>query len=280
MLSLSEISTVGASFRDDLRAYAAAGFDGIGIWETKLGDDEADLQALRESGLRATNCVPAVPSILPNTVIEGPADVEERITSLCASMHRLARYEPESVLCLTGPAEGLSVETTQASPARRVVVEGLRRIADAADTAGVRLGLEPIHSSQREALTLVTSIPEALDLLEEADLPHVGIMVDLWHVWDTPDVERHLREHVGRITGVHIADWFADGRAERALPGQGSSRTRALMAVLADAGWKGTWDVEIFGDPENPESFWSLPADEAARRAYEAAVGVLAYTRR
>ena len=64
--SLSEISTVSASFRDDLRAYAAAGFDGIGIWEMKLGPDhEADLEALRASGLNVTNCVPLVPSILP-----------------------------------------------------------------------------------------------------------------------------------------------------------------------------------------------------------------------
>jgi len=37
MLSLSEISTVGASLPDDLRAYTAAGFDGIGIWEMKSG---------------------------------------------------------------------------------------------------------------------------------------------------------------------------------------------------------------------------------------------------
>ena len=92
-LSLSEISTVAASFREDLRAYSAAGFDGIGIWEMKLGDDEADLEALRASGLRATNCVPAVPSILPNAVIEGPDDVGERIEALCASLHRFAREE-------------------------------------------------------------------------------------------------------------------------------------------------------------------------------------------
>ena len=105
-LSLSEISTVGASFEDDVRAYAAAGFDGIGIWEMKLGDDDADLEALRASGLRATNCVPLVPSILPNAVIEGPDDVEERVESMCASLHRLARYEPDCVLCLTGPAGG------------------------------------------------------------------------------------------------------------------------------------------------------------------------------
>ncbi len=274
-LSLSEISTVGASLHDDLRAYAAAGFDGIGIWEMKLGDDEADLDAFRASGLQATNCVPLVPSILPNTVIEGPADIDERIASMCASMHRLARFDPACVLCLTGPAGGHSVETTQARSARRAVVEGLKRVADAADAAGVRLGLEPVHASEREALTIVTTIPEALDLLDEAGLPQVGLMIDLWHLWDTPEIERHLRDNVGRITGVHVCDWFAEERPDRALPGQGVSRTKELVAVLVDAGWSGWWDVEIFGDPENPESFWSLPVDEAARLAYGSVSGVV-----
>ena len=269
-LSLSEISTPGGSFRDDLAAYRAAGFDGIGIWESKLGDDDADLEALRSSGLHATNCVPLVPSILPNTVIEGPADVEERIASVCASMHRLARYEPESVLVLTGSAGGLGD-----AEARRVAVEGLKRVASATDEAGVRLGLEPIHASEREALTLVTSIPEALDLLDKGDLPQVRIMVDLWHVWDTPRIEQDLRACVDRITGVHVSDWFADGRNGRALPGQGVSRTRELVALLAASGWAGWLDVEIFGDADDPESLWSLPVDQAARRAYDAAVGVL-----
>lgn len=269
-LSLSEISTVGASFRDDLAAYRAAGFDGIGIWEMKLGDDGADVEALRSSGLRATNCVPLVPSILPNAVIEGPSDVEERVEAICRSVARLARYEPESVLCLTGAAGDRPDEE-----ARRLVIDGLRRIAAAADAAGVRLGLEPIHRSQREALSLVTSIPEALELLAEADLPNVGVMLDLYHVWDTPTIEDDLRRHVARFTGVHVADWHADGRAERALPGAGVSRTRELVSILAAAGFEGSLDVEIFGTPDDPGSFWALPVDEAARRAYEAAVGVL-----
>ena len=269
-LSLSEISTPGASFRDDLAAYRAAGFEGIGIWEMKLGGDDEDVAALRASGLQATNCVPLVPSILPNTVIDGPADVGERIASICASMHRFARYEPESVLVLTGAAGELGD-----AEARRVTVEGLKRVAAAADEAGVRLGLEPIHHSERDGLTLVTSIPEALDLLAEADLPQVGIMLDLWHVWDTPTIEHDLGEHVDRITGVHISDWFPEPRPGRALPGQGVSRTRDLVARLAASGWAGSLDVEIFGDADDPGSLWSLPVEEAARRAYEAAVGVL-----
>ena len=64
-ISICEFTTVGASFEEDLRAYASAGAAGIGICEFKLGNDRADLARLRESRLRATHCVPAVPSILP-----------------------------------------------------------------------------------------------------------------------------------------------------------------------------------------------------------------------
>jgi sugar phosphate isomerase/epimerase len=266
MLSLSEISTASASFRDDLRAYAAAGFDGIGIWEMKLGeDDEANLEAVLASGLQVTNCVPLVPSILPNTVIEGPDDVETRIESLCASVHRFAPFEPDCVLCLTGPAGERSEEE-----ARRLAIDGLQRISAAADEAGVRLGLEPIHASERDSLTLITSIPETLEFLEEAGLPNVGIMVDLWHLGDTPDIERHLVDNIDRITGVHVANWFEAERGDRALPGEGVSRCTELMHVLRDAGWRGAWDVEIFGDPARADSLWSLDVDEAARRAYAA----------
>ena len=258
--SLSEISTVSASFENDLRAYRAAGFDGIGIWEMKLGNDEADLEALRASGLSVTNCVPLVPSILPNTVIEGPEDVDERVEALCASMHRFARYEPDCVLCLTGP--GGSRDEVEA---RGLVVEGLRRIAAAADSAGVRLALEPIHASQRDDLTLITTMPETLALLDEAGLPDVGLMVDLWHLGDTPEIQRHLAENVDRIYGVHVAEQFADGRGDRALPGE---RCAELLGVLHEAGWRGAWDVEIFGDRERPDSLWSLGVDEAALRAH------------
>jgi sugar phosphate isomerase/epimerase len=114
---------------------------------------------------------------------------------------------------------------------------------------------------------VITTIPETLDLLSEAELPNVGIMVDLWHVGDTPDVERHLAENVDRITGVHVAEWFPGDRDDRDLPREHCAE---LMRVLHDAGWRGAWDVEIFGDRDRPDSLWSLPVDEAARRAYAA----------
>jgi sugar phosphate isomerase/epimerase len=118
----------------------------------------------------------------------------------------------------------------------------------------------------------VTTIPETVALLEAAGLPDVGIMVDLWHLGDTPDVERHLTDNVGRITGVHVAERFPGDRDDRALPGE---RCAELVRVLRDAGWRGTWDVEIFGDAEQPDSLWSLEVDDAARRAHAALVAAL-----
>ena len=270
-LSLSEISTVSATFAEDVEAYAAAGFAAIGIWEFKLpADDDANLALLAAAGLAVSNCSPAHPSILPNAVIEGPDDPEERIELLCESVRRLARYRPSSVVCLTGAAGG-----TDEGDARRIVIDGLRRVAAVARESGVRLGLEPIHASQRDDLSLITTIPEALALLAEAGLADVGVMIDAYHVWDTPDVLEHLRANAARVTGLHVADWPPEpGRSDRLLPGEGHSRTRELVAALHEAGFDGYLDVEIFGDPDRPGSLWALPVAEAARRAYVAAVGV------
>lgn len=259
--ALSEISTVNASFEEDVRAYAAAGFDGIGIWEMKLPpDDDANIARLRDAGLGVANCVPAIPSILPLRIpgMEGPPDPAVRIAALCASMNRLAPYEPESVLVLTGPAID--------ERSRGVVLRGLYEIAAAAASAGVRLGLEPSHPSQHESVSFVNWIDDSLALLTEAGLDHVGLMADTYNLWNEPP--EALAAVADRVTGLHVADVPVEvGRTDRALPGEGGMRSSEHVAALCDAGWEGSLDVEIFS---TPEGFWSLPVDEAALQAYAA----------
>lgn len=264
-LSLSEISTVGATFAEDVAAYAAAGFDGIGIWEMKLpADDATNIALLRGSGLAVASCVPLVPSILPLGLpgMEGPPDVEERVASLCATMRRLASYEPECVLCLTGPAG-----ERDEGEARALAIEGLRKVAAAARQAGVRLGLEPATPHQRDTVSFVNSVADAVDLLAEAGLPDVGIMGDTYNLWhDHPGA---LAAVADRVTGLHVADEPSEpGRTDRVLPGEGGTRSAEHVAALRDAGWDGFLDVEIFS---TPELFWGLPVVEAARCAHAAA---------
>jgi sugar phosphate isomerase/epimerase len=266
--SISQITTLGATFEADLRAYAAAGVDGIGIWEIKLpegGDDQAHEQ-LEASGLGRAAAVPAVPSILPLPLMEGPADPRERIEAICASVHRLARFEPSSVVCLTGPGDD-----------RDTVVEGLRTIGDEAARAGVRIGLEPINRVGGEDWTSISSLQEAAELLDDADRPALGIQFDSWHVWNTPEVVDEIERHAHRFVGVHIADWRdpTRGWADRVLPGDGVADLPALLGTLERAGWNGFYDLEIFSDNGTfgnawPGSLWDVPEEELARRGKEA----------
>ena len=266
-LSLSQITTVDAPFRADLDAYVAAGFDGIGIWEVKLaGDDAGDLAAFRESSLEATNCVPTIPTILPNPVMPGPNEAESRLELMRAGIKRLSAFGPGSIVCLTGPTGGFGERE-----GRRLVIEGLRELAGAAEAVGVTLALEPITHREPE-FSFIHSVPDALELLDEAGLPDVGVMFDTYHLWDTPTVFDDIERHIGRFTGVHIADWPGGERTDRLLPGEGVSRTAELVAALAAAGWDGHLDVEIFS---TPEAFWGLPVEDAARQAYAAARSVL-----
>ena len=266
--SISQITTLAATFESDLRAYAAAGVDGIGIWEIKLpegGDDQA-LEQLEASGLGRAAAVPAVPSILPLPLMEGPADPRERIDAICASVHRLARFEPSSVVCLTGPGDD-----------RDTVVEGLRTIGDEAARAGMRIGLEPINRLGGENWTSISSLQEAAELLDDADRPALGIQFDSWHVWNTPELVDEIERHAHRFVGVHIADWRdpTRGWADRVLPGDGVADLPALLGTLERAGWNGFYDLEIFSDNGTfgnawPGSLWDVPEEELARRGKEA----------
>jgi sugar phosphate isomerase/epimerase len=272
--SISAVSTLTASFAEDLDAYRAAGADGIGIWELKLpaGEDERSLELVRASGLEVTNCVPLVPSILPLPLIDGPVDPRERVEAICASIRRLAAFSPRSVVCLTGPAW----ERPEAE-ARRLVLDGLRRIGREARANGVRIGLEPFQRLGAEQWALATSIAEAVELLDAAAEPALGLTFDIWHLWNSETLHEDLRKHGDLIVAVHVNDWRdpTRGWADRVLPGDGVAGVPAILASLDAAGWRGPYDLEVFSDNgafgnAYPDSLWDVPAPELARRGREA----------
>ncbi|MFN2467671.1 MAG: sugar phosphate isomerase/epimerase family protein [Gaiellaceae bacterium] len=272
-LSICEFTTMGASFDEDLAAYRAAGVAGIGVCEFKiLGDEEAPAR-LRDSGLSATHCIPAVPSILPLPSMPGPDDPAERVEALCASVRRLAELDPDCIVFLTGPG----------SDRRRLVLEALGEIAAVAERAGVRVALEPIHPSQADELSFVHTIGDAVSLLAEAGAPSVGILVDTWHVWDSPGRDEEIRTHAGRILGVHVGDRREPTRSgfDRVLPGDGVIDLGPLLRTLDEAGYEGWHDIEIFSDDgtfgeQFPDSLWALEPEELVRRARDSFLRVWA----
>ena len=272
--SISQVSTLTASFAEDVRAYAAAGVDGIGVWELKLGEgsDFEALEQLAASGLGSATAVPLVPSILPLPLLPGPEDPAARLESLCASVRRLAAFRPSAVLCFTGPAGRRDPDE-----ARQIAVEGLRAVTREAQSAGVRLALEPFQREGTVDWSLVNTLGDAAELVDEVGSDAVGIQFDVWHLWNSADVLDEIPRHAHLIAGVHVNDWREPTRgwADRVLPGDGAADLPALLGVLEDVGWSGFYDLEIFSDNgafgnAYPDSLWDLDAAELARRGREA----------
>jgi sugar phosphate isomerase/epimerase len=252
-LSISQITTVTQSFADDLDAYRASGADGVGIWEMKLANDS--LERFRASGLGAAAAIPAVPSILPLPLMEGPEDPAERVEAIRSGIRLLAPFEPECVLFLTGPGDD-----------RDTVLNGIRAMADEGRAQGVRVALEPIQREFMDLWSIVGSLDEAAALVDEAGA-EVGLIYDSWHLWREPleEIERHR----DRIRGVHLADWREPTRNtnDRVLPGEGAVEFGPILEALR---WDGFYDLEIFSDAELAGSLWQEEPRALARRGVEA----------
>jgi len=274
--SISQVSTLTASFAEDVETYAAAGLDGIGIWEMKLGpgpDDEA-LEQLAASGLGAASAVPEIPSVLPLPNLLGPDDPAERVDAVCASIHRLAAFRPTAVVCITGPAGDRDPDE-----ARATVIDGLRTIGAEAERVGVRMALEPFQREGIEEWSIPNTIADAVELIDEVGSPAFGIQFDVWHLWNTPNLLDEIERHIHRFAAVHVNDWREPTRgwADRALPGDGVADVATILGALDAAGWGGYYDLEIFSDngafgTAFPDSLWDVDPAELVRRGRDSFV--------
>ena len=262
-ISVSQVSTLAAGFADDVRTYAAAGLDGVGIWEMKLGDgpDDEAVALLRESGLGSATAVPTVPSILPLPLLAGPDDPRERTDSILRSLHRLAPFEPAAVLCITGPGD------------RATALRGLREVVAEAEQLGLRIALEPFQAEGISSWSILNTLGDAAAVVEEIGSPALGIQFDVWHLWNTPELFEEIDRYGPLIAGVHVSDWREPTRgwADRVLPGYGVAPVAAILGALDRAGWDGFYDIEIFSDNGTfgvayPDSLWDVDGAELVGR--------------
>jgi len=110
---------------------------------------------------------------------------------------------------------------------------------------GVTPAVEPTSWLYAD-LTFVHSFHDATLIAPRAGM---GICLDAFHVWTEATLREDIAAHAGLIAHVQLSDMTPGSRALpcRDLPGAGAVPLTAIVAWLAEAGYRGAFDIELNG---------------------------------
>jgi sugar phosphate isomerase/epimerase len=247
-LSISEVTTRNWSFADDVRNYAAAGIEAIGVWRDKLdlfGIKEG-IQLLADSPLRVANLVDAG-YFLSKTRSQTRRAIEDVVEAIELAQ----RLKTDTILIVTGDVGSFYRSVDQA---RALVVAALQELAPVAGAAGVRLAIEPIHE-RYPGYTFLHTIPDVVEVIEAVGSPHVGLFFDTDHLWESENLLQDIERAGPAIYGVHINDMPAvpGPGIDRRLLGTGVIPLREILSAIEATGYRGYYDVEIMS-----EQVWAM----------------------
>jgi sugar phosphate isomerase/epimerase len=96
--------------------------------------------------------------------------------------------------------------------------------------------------------SVIVTLAQALDLAERFDAGAVGVVVDAYHVWWDPELERQLERAGERVFAYHVSDWLVptpDLLAGRGMMGDGVIDLPRLRGLVDSAGYEGPIEVEV-----------------------------------
>lgn len=122
--------------------------------------------------------------------------------------------------------------------ARDNAVAALRRLAKAAQSKGITIGLEPVN---RYESNLINTGRQALDMIKDIGEPNVVVHLDVYHMnIEEQDLVSPIVECGSQLGYVHI------GASHRGPLGTGNIDFDAFFGALAKIGYKGTMTFESF----------------------------------
>ena len=144
--------------------------------------------------------------------------------------------------------------------ARSLLIERLGAAAELAADHRVRLAFEPLHPMVCGFRSVVSSLGEALDILDQLDDGHdIGLAIDAYALWWEHDLAAKLMRAGDRILNYHVSDWLSDTRdlrLDRGMPGDGQIALLEWRRMIEAAGYVGPVEVEIF----SRDRWWKTPA--------------------
>lgn len=179
-------------------------------------------------------------------------------------------------------------------PGYRMVESRLFEMADRLDVRQLNVGVFSPHSRQEVVVAFkglcrraavhglfpllefmpytppVDSLPEARSVLEEADEPNAGLLIDAWHFTRTSGSEEALAVTPSEyIRGIQLGDVISgplpdivdEARHHRAVPGEGVLDLRGFMDMLGQHGVSAPVSVEVMSGELD-----AMPSIDAAQR--------------
>jgi sugar phosphate isomerase/epimerase len=148
------------------------------------------------------------------------------------------------------------------------MAEAFAQLSREAAEHGTGIALEIMPFSNVRTLEI------ALAIVEQADQPNCGLLIDIWHMArggiSYEDVAKIPSKHVSSIElddadQEVVGQLWEDTIYRRKLPGEGVLNPPAFINAVSKIGYPGPWGVEILS-----ETLRKLPIEEMAKRAYDA----------
>ena len=253
-LCIHTVTTKPWSVEEAAARYAEAGLGGITVWRNSYnGHSPAEVgQRIRAEGLEVVSLVRG--GFFPSANAAGRQDAiddNKRIIDEAQAMGA------PLVVLVPGALPGQPLHTS-----RTQISNGLEAILPHAESAGVKLGIEPLHPMYADSRSAINTLGQANELAEALDSPFLGVVVDVYHLWWDPALEREIAQcgRNGNLFAYHVCDWKTpteDLLLDRGLMGEGCIPLRQIRGWVEEAGFDGYIEVEIFS-----ERYWE--GDQAA----------------
>ena len=263
-LSLNRWTFRTTPVQEFLEATVSRGIGAVGLWRQDVA--EVGLDALRrrvdDAGLR-------VSSLCRGGFLTASAEAD-RAAALEDNRRAIDETAALGAPTLVMVVGGVDRADKDLVGARSRVAEAIAELAPHAEERGVSLSLEPMHPMFTADRAVLSTIDQALDMAEASGSTAVGVVVDTYHVWWDPYLERAVRRagESGRLLAYQVCDWNLPLAAEplhsRGYMGDGFIDFPAITRMIAAAGYTGDIEVEIFN-----EDVWATPAEESARTIAE-----------
>jgi 4-hydroxyphenylpyruvate dioxygenase len=239
------IATVSLSgvLTDKLAAIAAAGFDGVEIFDNDLISSPL---APGEVARRCAELGLSIDLFQPVRDIEGVAP--EQFPRV---LHRLRRKFEVMGELGTSTVLACSNVAPDSIDDADLRAEQLHRVGELAASFGVTVAYEALAWGRH-----VNRVGQAWDAVTRADHPAVRLAVDTFHMLARGDDGSALAGVPGERIGflqvadaplldMNVLEW---SRHFRCFPGQGTLDVASVVAAVLDAGYRGPLSLEVFSD--------------------------------